>query len=561
MARAKKEAALTPEERLQAALVPDWEWPYKLPGNWCWTYLTKAAECLDNFRKPINATERAGRNGNVPYYGATGQVGWIDDFLTDEDLVLLGEDGAPFLDLIKDKAYLITGKAWANNHAHILRSLFGDTGNRYLLHYLNSFNYAGYVNGTTRLKLTQASMDTIPIPLPPLAEQQRIVDRIESLFAKLDEAKEKAQAVVDSFETRKAAILHKAFTGELTAKWREEHYATDNTVLMDIKNYSSSWSAKEKDLLSREQAKSEVVVLDNGHEWIRCTIGAVGRVTNGSTPLRKEPKYWSGKIPWISSGEVRNNIIESSNECISEEGYANSSVKLLPIGTVLIAMIGEGKTRGQSAILNIEATINQNVAAIVVEHNCVLPYYIWYWLQMNYAKNREKGSGSGPQALNCQRVRELDFFVPNLKEQKEVVNILRKALAKEQQSKEAAEAVLDQIDLMKKSILARAFRGELGTNDPSEESAVELLKKMLSAPAEPKSKIKRRFIPPKIEAQIKTDLERKIIMAFIQSDTAIMPIQQLMSVSSRKFDVIETLRNLQERGILLKENDTYRLMG
>ena len=328
MARAKKEAALTPEERLQAALVPDWEWPYKLPGNWCWTYLTKAAECLDNFRKPINATERAGRNGNVPYYGATGQVGWIDDFLTDEDLVLLGEDGAPFLDLIKDKAYLITGKAWVNNHAHILRSLFGDTGNRYLLHYLNSFNYAGYVNGTTRLKLTRASMDTIPIPLPPLAEQQRIVDRIESLFAKLDEAKEKAQAVVDSFETRKAAILHKAFTGELTAKWREEHGAIDNTVLIDVKNYSSSWPVKEKDLLSREQAKSEIVVLDNGHEWIRCTIGAVGRVTNGSTPLRKEPKYWSGKIPWISSGEVRNNIIESSNECISEEGYANSSVKL-----------------------------------------------------------------------------------------------------------------------------------------------------------------------------------------------------------------------------------------
>lgn len=393
MARTKKEAALTPEERLQAALVPDWERPYKLPENWCWTYLTKAAECLDNFRKPINATERAGRNGNVPYYGATGQVGWIDDFLTDEDLVLLGEDGAPFLDLIKDKAYLITGKAWVNNHAHILRSLFGDTGNRYLLHYLNSFNYAGYVNGTTRLKLTQASMDTIPIPLPPLAEQQRIVDRIKSLFAKLDEAKEKAQAVVDSFETRKAAILHKAFTGELTAKWREEHYATDNTVLMDIKNYSSSWSAKEKDLLSREQAKSEVVVLDNGHEWIRCTIGAVGRVTNGSTPLRKEPKYWSGKIPWISSGEVRNNIIESSNECISEEGYANSSVKLLPIGTVLIAMIGEGKTRGQSAILDIEATINQNVAAIVVEHNCVLPYYIWYWLQMNYAKTAKKALG------------------------------------------------------------------------------------------------------------------------------------------------------------------------
>ena len=269
MARAKKEAALTPEERLQAALVPDWEWPYKLPGNWCWTYLTKAAECLDNFRKPINATERAGRNGNVPYYGATGQVGWIDDFLTDEDLVLLGEDGAPFLDLIKDKAYLITGKAWVNNHAHILRSLFGDTGNRYLLHYLNSFNYAGYVNGTTRLKLTRASMDTIPIPLPPLAEQQRIVDRIESLFAKLDEAKEKAQAVVDSFETRKAAILHKAFTGELTAKWREEH-----GVRME------SW----------EKFKfNELGTLERGRSKHR---------------PRNDPKLFGGKYPFIQTGEV-----------------------------------------------------------------------------------------------------------------------------------------------------------------------------------------------------------------------------------------------------------------
>ena len=85
-----------------------------------------------------------------------------------------------------------------------------------------------------------------PVPLPPLVEQQRIVDRIESLFSKLDGAKEKAQNVVDGFETRKAAILHKAFIGELTAKWREGHGAIDNTVLIDIKKLSSGWSAKEK---------------------------------------------------------------------------------------------------------------------------------------------------------------------------------------------------------------------------------------------------------------------------------------------------------------------------
>ena len=472
MARAKKEAALTPEERLQAALVPDWEWPYKLPENWCWTY-QKTVCSLSTGEKRIG--------NDYPYWEVKCLRG-----ITLPQIVSSGNFVPVF-----SKVILVDGENSGEVFTILTSGYMGSTFKmlqisavvfpKYLELFIlsNKDVYRNRKTGSAIPHLNKELFFSTPFPLPPLAEQQRIVDRIESLFTKLDEAKEKAQAVVDSFETCKAAILHKAFTGELTAKWREEHYATDNTVLMDIKNYSSSWSAKEKDLLSREQAKSEVVVLDNGHEWIRCTIGAVGRVTNGSTPLRKEPKYWSGKIPWISSGEVRNNIIESSNECISEEGYANSSVKLLPIGTVLIAMIGEGKTRGQSAILNIEATINQNVAAIVVEHNCVLPYYIWYWLQMNYAKNREKGSGSGPQALNCQRVRELDFFVPNLKEQKEVVNILRKALAKEQQSKEAAEAVLDQIDLMKKSILARAFRGELGTNDPSEESAVELLKEII----------------------------------------------------------------------------------
>ena len=224
MARGKKAAKeLSPEEKLQQALVPAEEQPHPIPKNWCWTYLTGFAECLDSFRKPINATERAGRSGSIPYYGATGQVGWIDDFLTDEQLVLVGEDGAPFLDLMKDKAYIIEGKAWVNNHAHILRSYHGPVGNFYLLNYLNCFDYTDYVNGTTRLKLTQASMNTIPIPVAPLLEQHRIADRIESLFAKLDEAKEKAQAVVDGFELRKSAILHKAFTGELTERWRKEH--------------------------------------------------------------------------------------------------------------------------------------------------------------------------------------------------------------------------------------------------------------------------------------------------------------------------------------------------
>lgn len=443
MARAKKEAVLTPEERLQAALVPDWEWPYKLPGNWCWTYLTKAAECLDNFRKPINATERAGRNGNVPYYGATGQVGWIDDFLTDEDLVLLGEDGAPFLDLIKDKAYLITGKAWVNNHAHILRSLFGDTGNRYLLHYLNSFNYAGYVNGTTRLKLTRASMDTIPIPLPPLAEQQRIVDRIESLFAKLDEAKEKAQAVVDSFETRKAAILHKAFTGELTAKWREER-----GVGME------SWEKKSV-----------------GELCISLKYGTAKKSdASGNVVVLRMGNLQQGEIDWSD--------LAYSNDLDDIERY-----KLFP-GDVLFNRTNSAALVGKTAIYRGEypAIYAGYLIKLDYDHDKIIGDYLNYALNTLDAKkycNSVKTDGVNQSNINAKKIGAYSFNVPNIPEQEKIVSVIQKLLSKEQQSKAAAEAVLDQIDLMKKSILARAFRGELGTNDPSEESAVGLLKRTI----------------------------------------------------------------------------------
>ena len=440
MARAKKETALTPEERLQAALVPDWEWPHKLPENWCWTYLTKAAECLDNFRKPINATERAGRNGNVPYYGATGQVGWIDDFLTDEDLVLLGEDGAPFLDLIKDKAYLITGKAWVNNHAHILRSLFGDTGNRYLLHYLNSFNYAGYVNGTTRLKLTRASMDTIPIPLPPLAEQQRIVDRIESLFAKLDEAKEKAQAVVDSFETRKAAILHKAFSGKLTANWRVEH-----GISMD------SWKCvKFSDVLD---------VRDGTHD---------------------SPTYHDMGYPLITSKNLKDGqITDKDIRYISKEDYEKINERSkVDIGDILFAMIG---TIGNPVVVQNEPQFAIKNMALFKNIGRINPYFVKYYLESKTVndKMQKDAKGSTQKFVSLGYLRAFLIDVPLELEQMEIVHILDNLLAEEQQAKETAEAVLEQIDTIKKSILARAFRGELGTNNPSEGSALELLRKII----------------------------------------------------------------------------------
>jgi type I restriction enzyme S subunit len=148
--------------------------------------LEKIVDILDNQRIPINSTERNKRPGIVPYYGATGQVGTIDEAIFDETLILLGEDGVPFFDSTKHKAYEISGPSWVNNHAHVLRAKSELVIQRYLLHFLNGFNYAGYVNGATRLKLTQANMKRIPVPLPSLEKQVEIVEKLDRAFADID---------------------------------------------------------------------------------------------------------------------------------------------------------------------------------------------------------------------------------------------------------------------------------------------------------------------------------------------------------------------------------------
>ena len=161
----------------------------KLPKGWCFCKLEDIVAILDNLRKPISSNERNLRIANkskeelYPYYGATGLVGMIDNYILDGKFLLLGEDGAPFLDKNANKAYAIIGKCWVNNHAHIL---LPQCDLDYLMYYLNQIDYTNYVNESTRLKLTQADMRSILVALPPLAEQQRIVQKIDELFSILD---------------------------------------------------------------------------------------------------------------------------------------------------------------------------------------------------------------------------------------------------------------------------------------------------------------------------------------------------------------------------------------
>lgn len=173
--------------------------------------LEKLVDILDNQRIPVNATERQRRIGDIPYYGATGQVGTIDKAIFNETLILLGEDGVPFFDPTKHKAYEISGPSWVNNHAHVLRAR-PEVIQRYLLHFLNIFNYTGYVNGATRLKLTQGDMKRIPVPVPDIDVQAKIVSKIDLVCQEVNNLKEQIALKKEITKGLRQSLLNSAFT-------------------------------------------------------------------------------------------------------------------------------------------------------------------------------------------------------------------------------------------------------------------------------------------------------------------------------------------------------------
>jgi type I restriction enzyme S subunit len=172
--------------------------------GWTETILGNVAEVLDRMRKPVSAAEREKRPGKVPYYGATGQAGWIDKPIFDEELVLLGEDAIDFLNPDVHKAYLISGPSWVNNHAHVLKPKTGKVLPFFLMESLNAVDYSQFVAFGTRSKLTQGSMMGISVNLPPIDEQKRIVDVVASVDAYINAL----QHQVDTARTARNAVLH-----------------------------------------------------------------------------------------------------------------------------------------------------------------------------------------------------------------------------------------------------------------------------------------------------------------------------------------------------------------
>lgn len=432
----KKKTALTIEERLQQALVPAEEQPYEVPENWVWVRL------LSTF---INKTDSKKKIQQKSYLN-TGDYAVVDQ---GQNLIGGYTDDAS-LQYDGELPVVVFGDHTRCVKYIDFKFVQGADGVKILLpvkSYDSKFFYYAIMNlniPNMGYRRHFPLFDKLSLPLPALSEQQRIVERIEKLFAKLDEAKERLQEVADSFAVRKAAILHKAFTGELTKQWRRENGVSDE-----------SWEEK--------------------------TIGEICSSLKYGTSKKSSD---DGEVVVLRMGNLQNGEIDWSNLAYTSD---EEDIKkyLLKSGDVLFNRTNSPELVGKTSIYRgeIPAIYAGYLIKLDYEKNIVVGDYLNYYLNSSKAKEyymQVKTDGVSQSNINAKKIGEFEIPLPTLPEQDEIVRLIDDLLARERAAQQAAEQALASIDLMKKSILARAFRGELGTNKASEASALELLKQVLA---------------------------------------------------------------------------------
>ncbi len=164
----------------------------------------------------------------------------------------------------------------------------------------------------------------------------------------------------------------------------------------------------------------KTLFIEKRKEIARTRIGEVATVRNGTTPSRKNPDFWNGNVPWLPTGKVNERYIVAADECITELALRKCSLRLIPAGSTLVAMIGEGTTRGKAALLRIDATTNQNFAAVSPGEG-IVPEFLFYQLESCYEPLRHWSHGTNQHALNTKLVSDFPIWVPHINEQKEIV--------------------------------------------------------------------------------------------------------------------------------------------
>ena len=529
---AKKKQTLSQEELLEQALVPDYEWPYSVPENWIWTKLDVVSEIVTGGTPSKNNPDFY--NGTFPFIKPADldqgrHVITATEYLSEEGknasrVVPKGSTSICCIGTIGKCGYLEM-EATTNQQINSVVPKFNPL---YTYYYCNSDGFINQlkalVSATTISIVNKGKMSAIAFPLPPLAEQQRIVDRIESLFEKLDQAKELIQDSIDSFENRKSAILHKAFSGDLTKKWREE-----NGVGID------SW---------------EHTVLKDLVDGFKYGTSEKSDYNNSGIPVLRIPNVILNKVDFLDLKYLVTETIDPSLEIIEDD-------------ILIIRSNGSRDLVGKCALvpnLDVKYTFASYLIRIRANGK-VLPKFLMQFLNSSKAReqlfNKSKSS-AGINNINSKELGSISLMIPTIPEQYKIVNTLEGILEIEERASELI-AVIENIEVLKKSILSRAFRSELGTNDKCEESSLKLLHENIyeSSKKETNKTVRKKpiSIPKGIREILSSSIEVEIYKQL--SSKTNVSLGELYGISADKFEILEAISKLEKIGIIIKNGNDY----
>jgi type I restriction enzyme S subunit len=314
---------------------------------------------------------------------------------------------------------------------------------KFIWHYLNTIEkqLKDQSKGLAVANVSAKDIENLSLNIPPLNEQKRIAKKLDELLGMVERIKTRLDHIPAVIKRFRQSILAAATSGKLTEEWRRENGVSD--------------------------------------EWEKLTVGDVADVGTGKTPLKSNTAYYSnGNIPWLTSSVTGNDFVRETDSYITQLAIDECKLKIYAPGTLLVAMYGEGKTRGQVTELTFPAAINQACAAITVDESKIEKAYFKLKLQENYAEIRMLAEGGNQPNLNLSKVKSIAVLVPSLEEQKEIVSRVESLFAIADTMEENLEAARKRVDRLSQSILAKAFRGELVPQDPNDEPAEKLLERI-----------------------------------------------------------------------------------
>ncbi len=385
-----------------------------MKNGWQTKTLDQIASNLDSRRVPI--TKGVRKSGEYPYYGASGIVDYVADYIFDEDALLISEDGANLLARSTPIAFPASGKYWVNNHAHIVK-FDSPTTQRFVELYLNNIPLDAYITGAAQPKLNQKALNTIPIPIPLLSEQQRIVDALDEALGILATVRIKVE-----------------------------------------KNLRYSRSLFESHL--------QFVLTQRGPNWREKRLDEICTFSSGGTPSKSNNSFWNGKIPWVSGRDMKSTRLADSQLHISQAAVDESATRMAPVGALLILVRGMGLAHGaQIAELMVPCAFNQDIRGIHAIPD-LLPRFLLFALRdrINSSDTVLSNAAHGTLKIDSDELQKVRIGFPPLEQQQKIVETIDQIDKETRHLAQIYKRKIVALGALRKSLLDQAFNGHISAS-------------------------------------------------------------------------------------------------